>query len=237
MSADDAVDFVRRYALSRDMEIGRRTVLVEGTSDVRLLQCAARLEREATGRQLLGTDFSVVAAGVGEQGGAGGVVRELMCFRGLGRTCLTPSGRPRYRFVGLVDNDRAGQDAVKWARRMDASLVEYMDLFRLWPAMPRPRNVAPESVRKVTEDENARHRGLEWELEDLLPRDFIGAFSADHEGAVTSRVGRGAEVHWEFTRDGKTRFHRFVEGNAMRVDVGRLVGVLESLRWYLGLDR
>lgn len=148
------LDYVARYAMSLGLSILPRTVLVEGTSDVDLFQLAARLEYKETGLNLIGRDLAIVAAGEADRGGTSGVIRELICLRGLARTCLLQNGRPRYRFIGLFDNDRAGKQAVRQARDIDGSLLEYKDLFRLWPVMPLPRNLDPGSVQKTFENEN-----------------------------------------------------------------------------------
>ena len=129
-----------------------------------------------TGTDLLGADLAFVAAGIGDLGGTRGVCREFMCLRGLARNCLSQDSRPRYRFIGLFDNDKAGKQAVRTARAFDTSILEYKDVFRLWPVMPLPDNLDPGTVEKAFERANARYKGLEWEIEDLLPQEFFDAF-------------------------------------------------------------
>lgn len=58
---------------------------MEGTTDAELFQLAARLERAATGVDLLDANLTILAAGSGDLGGKRGVIRELVCFRGLAR--------------------------------------------------------------------------------------------------------------------------------------------------------
>jgi hypothetical protein len=135
---DKDLDAVARYAMALGFAIRSRTVLVEGTRDVDLFQLGADLERSAGGPNLLGHDLAIVAGGEGELGGTRGVIRELIGLRAMARTCLLSSGRPRYRFIALFDNDRAGRLAVKALRELDSSILEYKDVFRLWPAMPLP---------------------------------------------------------------------------------------------------
>ena len=167
----DVVDPVALYAMYLGFVIRPRTVLVEGTTDVDLFQLAAHLERRATGIELLGGDLAFVAAGERERGGTRGVIRELVCLRGLGRASLLQNGRPRYRFIGLFDNDKAGKLAVKAARELDSTILEYKDVFRLWPVMPLSGNLDPTSLKKTFEQANSNFKGLDWELEDLLPED------------------------------------------------------------------
>jgi len=60
------LDSVALYGMALGFEIRRRTVLVEGTSDVALFETAARLELGASGIELLGGDLAFVAAGACE---------------------------------------------------------------------------------------------------------------------------------------------------------------------------
>lgn len=230
------LDSVARYAMVLGFAVRPRTVLVEGTTDVELFHLAARLEREKTGIDLLGNDLAIIAAGVGDLGGTRGVIRELVCLRGLARTCLLPNGRPRYRFIGLFDDDKAGQQAVKAARDFDRSILEYKDVFRLRPVMPLPGNLDPGTVQKTFERENACYKGLEWELEDLLPHEIVDAFLSDYPGAVARNTSMGGKVHRDLTRDGKARLHRFVKEHALRNDLSAVIEVLKAIRFYLGLQ-
>ena len=231
--ADD-LDPVARYAMSLGFRVRPRTVIVEGTTDVELFQLAARLEREATGVELLGNDLAIIAAGVGDLGGTRGVIRELVCMRGLARTHLLPNGRPVYRFIALFDDDKAGKQAVRAAKDFDTSLLECKDLFRLCPVMPRPGNLDPGTMQKAFERENAPYKGIEWEAEDLLTHDFYEAFLAEHPGTLL-KSSASEKLHRDLTADGKARLHRFVKQNAMRSDIVGVIEVLKTLRFYLGL--
>lgn len=229
------LDYVARYATALGLAVLPRTVLVEGTSDVDLFQLAARLEHDRTGLQLVGRDLAIVAAGEGDRGGTSGVIRELLSLRGLARTCLLPNGRPRYRFVGLFDNDKAGKQAVRAARDLDSSLLEYKDIFRLWPVMPVPMKLDPGSVQKTFEDANGRYTGLDWELEDLLPSDFVEVFLSDGRDALVRTTSREGKTHRDLTRDGKARLHYFTKRHAVHSDLTGVVEVLKAMRFYLGL--
>ena len=229
------LDSVARYGMEIGFAVRPRTILVEGTTDVELFQLAAKLEYAATGINLLGEDLAIVAAGVGDRGGTTGVIRELVCLRGLARTCLLPNGRPRYRFVGLFDNDRAGRDAVKTARYLDNSILEYKDVFRLWPVMPKAGNLDPGTMQKTFERENEPYKGLDWELEDLLPKSLMDGFISDFCSAVAHTNTIGDKVHRDLTRDGKAKLHRFVRLHAVLDDVRHVVEVLKTLRYYLVL--
>lgn len=229
------LDTVRRYGLALGWELRRRTVLVEGTTDVELFQLAAQLELKKTGSDLLGADLAIVAAGVGDQGGTRGVIRELVCLRGFARTCLLPNGRPRYRFIGLFDNDTAGRLAVRAARDLDTSILEFKDVFRLWPVMPSTGNLDPATLQKSFEHRNAGYKGLDWVLEDLLPGNLFDAFLAECPGAVSKTTEIGGKTHRWLTRDGKARLHYFVKCHAMHADLIAVIEVLQAIRFYLCL--
>lgn len=209
--------------------------MVEGTTDVELFQLAVRLERANSGIDLMCNDLAIVAAGERDRGGVQGVVRELVALRGMARTCLLQNGRPRYRFVGLFDNDAAGKHAVKLARDIDSSILEYKDVLRLWPIMPLPGNLDPGAVQRAFERENAGYKGLDWELEDMLPQKFIEAFLSEYPMAVSHTKSIGDKVHRDLTRDGKARLHRFVKQHAMHADLGAVVDTLNAIRHYLNL--
>ena len=229
------LDFVARYAQSLGLTVLPRTVLVEGTSDAELFELAARLEHAQTGVSLVGTDLAIAAAGEGDRGGTSGVIRELMILRGLARNYLQPNGRLHYRFVGLFDNDTAGKQAVRNARNLDRSLIEYKDMFRLWPVMPIPGSLDPTNVQLVFERANALYKGLDWELEDLLPPAFIGDFCSENPTFCARTVVVNGRAHRDFTREGKARLHRFVKTHAIRRDLVGVVDTLKALRFYLGL--
>ena len=170
-----------------------------------------------------------------DQGGTRGVIRELVCLRGLARTCLLPNGRPRYRFIGLFDNDKAGKQAVRAARDFDGTILEYKDVFRLWPVMPTFGNLDPGALQRTFEKENELYKGLEWELEDLLPAQLVTAFHSDRPEAVSHTNSIAGKVHRDLTRDGKAHFHRFIKLHALRSDLQSVIEVLKAIRFYFNL--
>lgn len=228
-------DAVRSYCESKEWSLCPRTILVEGTTDVKLFELASRLERKLTGVDLLG-GVAVVAAGEGERGGASGVGRELLIARGVAQTELGKNGRPRYRFVGLLDNDRAGQEAVRLVHGLDASALEYKDVFLLKPWMPTDGSRDPRTLKKRIEEGNKPYAGLRWELEDLVSEDFVAAFIAEHPTAVVGKEEKGGRIHRKLTRDGKARLHRFISQHAMHQDLVGVLGVIHAMRFVLGLS-
>lgn len=233
---DENLDSVERYAaMVIGTAIGQWTVLVEGATDVDLFKLAVDLELKKNNIDLLSDDLSIVSAGSGDRGGANGVIRELIALRGMARTCLLPNGSLRYRFIGLLDNDIAGKQAIKTGRNMDTSIIEYRDLFRLQPVMLLPGNLDPGTVKKSFERENADYKELHWELEDLLPQDFIEVFREDNPQAINRSNSICNKVHRDFTPDGKAQFHQFIREHANHKDLGEVINVLKAVRYYLNL--
>ena len=224
-------DLVARYAEARGWRLGRRTILVEGVTDEKLLTLAKQLEMEEDGTDLFANGLSVVAAGEGDYGGAKGVVRELSALRCMARTNLTSDGRARYRFVGLFDNDDAGRRAIAGAHGWDSGIIEYRDVFRLRPFMPRGGNLDPGELGRRFRVRNGGYEKLDWELEDLVGGDLVQSFVSEHGGVVRDIKCVGGKVHRSFTRDGKAKLHRYLGDYAMRRDVDMVVDVIRSMRY------
>jgi len=212
-----------------------RTVFVEGVTDADVFSQAVRLERTKSGTDLLVGGLVILSSGDADRGGVNGVVRELMVFRSMARTCLLPGGQPKYRFVGLFDNDHAGRLAIRTAETFDRSIIEYKDLFRLAPTMPIHTDRDPTSLRVRFEAENSQQSGLDWELEDLFPVDFVRVFLSSESQSLIRTREAGGFVHREWTKDGKARFHRFVRENALREDLVNVVELIHAIRFYLGM--
>ena len=228
-------DIVALYGQARGWSLGRRVLLVEGTTDEALFRLTRRLLLEDTGRDLFAHGLAVIAAGVGDDGGAKGLVIELHALRRISRTALTPDGRPRYRFVGLFDNDDAGRRAIAGAHAGDSSIVEYRDVFRLRPAMPREGSLDSGALRRSFRMRNAGYEHLNWELEDLISGGFLEAFLEDHPEVFVRVESMADLVHRNFGPDGKAKLHRYVRDHAMMRDLSRVADVLQSMRYYFGL--
>lgn len=233
--ADKAFDFVAQYGVSRGWKLLPRSALVEGASDVALFELANARFIQSTGKSLL-ADLAIVAAGEADRGGTKGVVRELIVLRGLAGAFLSPSGRPVYRFIGLFDNDTAGQKSVQGARGIDTSIVEYRDVFRLQPVMPRPGNIDPATLKRTFENENKLYKGLDWELEDLVAEPLMELFLEEHPTALLREARAADAIHRELTRDGKHHLVRFCQKHAALEDLKDVIGVLRALRHYLNLS-
>lgn len=231
---DETLDIVARYGISKNWQLLKRTVLVEGTSDVTLFGLAARRYFQRHQKELL-ADMAIIAAGEGERGGTNGVIRELVTLRSLAAIHLSPSGLPLYRVIGLFDSDTAGNNAVRGARGIDASIIEYRDVFRLRPAMPKDGNLDPEALQRSFERLNMPFKGLTWELEDLVGVDFMKQFLSKYPSALIRQDLISGSIHRELTRDGKRELVRFCNDNALLKDLAGIVEVLHALRHYLRL--
>ena len=231
----DDLDFVERHGLGLGLALRPRTVFVEGTSDEDLFRMAVRFEMQKTGIDLTGDGLAVLAVGVGDGGGVDSVVRLLNGFRFMAPSCLLPNGRQKYRFIGLFDDDRAGREAVRRARELDKSAIEYRDVFRIRPVMPLHGDRDPTSLQKRFETENLPYKGIDWELEDLLPESFHEAFAEGCLDGIVKVTTAGGKTHRDLTRDGKAKFHRFVKQHAVHADLHGVITTIRALRFYLGM--
>lgn len=227
------LDVVARYAASQGLQIAYKTLLVEGTTDVNLLVRAAASRNG--GAPLIGESFAVVAAGVGDRGGAAGVVRELIALRQISRAALGPNGMPLYRFAALFDNDIPGNTAVRTACGIDSSIIENRDVFKLYPVMPVAHMIEPGAIGRELVKQNQRYRGLKWEIEDSLDTQFVEYFLDEHPSALIRRDTIADKIHWELTDDGKARLHRFVHESATDADLAGPRQILLAIRSYLNV--
>jgi hypothetical protein len=184
---------------------------------------------------LLGCDLAVMIGGDGDEGGTAGVLRQLVTLRNIARTDLGPKGLPKYRFVALFDDDKAGRQAVRAAREWDRSIIEFKDVFRLRPEMPMFSHADPTVLEKRFREANEPYKNIEWEIEDMLSAPLLSAFCEEYPTAVSRESRAGDMVHRDFTRDGKARLHRFAKENAIRRDLLRVIEVLKAFRRYFGL--
>lgn len=234
--APGQTDIVAQYGVSKGWRLKPRCVLVEGTSDVALIDVAARLFEAETGRSIL-EGLAIVAAGQGDRGGTRGVIRELITLRNLSAAYLSPAGRPVYRFLGLFDDDTPGRNAVTGARSIDVSIVEYRDVLRLKPVMPATGSVDPAALKRSFDSLNASHKGINWELEDLVGKDLFALFLEDHPTALIRSSEAGGAEHRELTQDGKSKLIRFCAKHADLASLRPVVDMVHALRHYLNLSR
>ena len=231
----DDVDYIAYFAKTKKFNIRPYTIFVEGTTDVRLFEFAAKLEKEITGFDLLGDRLAIIAAGEGDEGGARGVCRELVSFKNMAKGCLLPNGRPKYRFVGLFDNDRAGRQAISDVRKTDISILEFKDVYRLWPVMPSCSNLDVDAMRKSFETENEKYKNLDWELEDLLPSSFSEIIFNENSTLRIREYRVHDKVHFEWTSDGKAKLNRLAIQYAIHKDLESVINTLRAFWQYLNI--
>ena len=211
-------------------------VIVEGTTDVALLSLAAALYYERHRTAILNDQMAILSAGKGDDGGVDGLNRRLNAARQIADADRGQDGSLRYRFIGLYDNDRAGRRGVENACNFDRRLRRCGDLFLLHPVMPLASGSDHAVLRQRFYTDNAKYRGLDWEVEDLLSERVLLAFEDDDPMAVQDVHECGDRKHREFTRDGKYRLHKFVKNYAALEDVMEVVKLIRALRGYLNLQ-
>ncbi len=226
---------VESWAHQIEWNIGKSNVIVEGTSDASLLYHARNLWLANCTRDIFGDGFAVVAAGKREDGGVDGVNRRLNAVRQLAEVDVDAEGKQRYRFIGLLDNDRAGRRALRWACEFDRRVIRYQDLFLLHPNMPRANGDPGSEVEHRARSLNEKYCNLDWEIEDLLPESLHDEFQNQFPNAILSSQSQNGRTHREFTRDGKVQFRHFVLDRAQPEDIVELVSLACALRDYLGL--
>lgn len=211
-------------------------VIVEGTSDVRLIEFTARLYRKEHGIDLFGEDFSIIAAGLGDEGGVDGINKRYQAIHQVAATESNPDIRAPHRFIALYDNDRAGRDAVRRITGFDVSIEEFSEVFLLRPIMPLKNGTNVKGMKQRFERENDSFRNLDWEIEDLLSQDLILAFEHECPDSVRHKKEVGGLIHRDFTTDGKRNLIRFVETYATLKDLSKIVELIKSLRDYCHLQ-
>jgi hypothetical protein len=209
--------------------------MVEGTSDVAYFALAARLHWAQSGASLLGTDLSIFAAGLEENGGTFGISERFPTLFNLASLDQDLKGNRRFRVIALLDDDTMGRSAVKMIAGGHRQIREYESTFRLRRVMPR-RADSTSALASQTETANAAFGRLECTIEDLLRDELCSRFLTSKPDAVDRpalTVATGTHRYW--TPSGKRMLRQFAEEQATIDDVRALVDALRSLRSYLGL--
>jgi hypothetical protein len=226
---------VEEFASKLGWRIARGNVLVEGTSDVAIIEHASRLYKQARGLDLLGQDLAVIAVGYGDDGGADGINRRLPAIRQIAAADPGPGGNIDRRFIGLYDNDSVGQRAVANICSYDSTIKKYSEVFILKPVMPLKGAVPPKKLAERFEKENIAFQGLDWEIEDLVSEELRLAFEHDYPTATRNKKEIGGRTHREMTVDGKRQLIQFVRDYAKLSDVEEVIRLIRALRDYCQL--
>ncbi|HEV7285275.1 MAG TPA: hypothetical protein VGN75_10485 [Kaistia sp.] len=216
--------------------LGSCTVIVEGTSDVEMLELARRLHRDACGVDLFADGFSVVPAGIRERGGVDGVYNMLQAARTNAALDCNPQGALRFRFIGLFDADGEGRRKYDLACQIDRyGTFPWQDVVLLHPHMPRADFFSDPSVAARATQLNAPYRGLVWEIEDVVGEDLKRRFDMSHPDVASRTTLCGDRTHRELTHDEKREFQAFVAASACIADLEGVVALIQALRSYAGL--
>lgn len=222
-------------ASKRGWSLLHGNVMVEGTSDVAYFKIASRVYELAHGKRLLGVDFSMFAAGLGDEGGTFGISERFPTLFEMASLDVDSNDKRRYRVIALVDDDKMGQAAVAGITRGHRQIIEYKTIFKLRRAMPLKAG-SPKSLAEKTKTANDNYGTLECTIEDLLDTKFIEKFIQGMPQAIYKPASVAASgVHRYWTEDGKRKLLQFTEKNATLEDMKNLVEVLKSLRSYVEL--
>lgn len=223
------------YAAMCGWSLSTGNVMVEGTSDVAYFTLAARLHQAQSGVSLLGTDLSIFAAGLDDEGGTFGISEKFPTLFNLASLDLDTNGRRRFRIIALFDDDTMGRSAVNLIACGHRQIREYESMFRLRRVMPR-RSDSAKTLRSQTDTANSDFARLECTIEDMLSDELCARFVVSRPDAVNrpaSTMATGTHRYW--TPPGKRMLREFAEKQATIDDVRSLVDALRSLRSYVGL--
>lgn len=223
---------VEDFAARLGWTIGKVNVLVEGTHDVSIVKHAASLYRSAHGVELLGTDLAVMPAGLGNEGGVQGINRRLPTLRQVAAADPSQSGKLRYRFLGLYDNDVAGRRAIAAISSYDATIKKYSEVFLLRPVMPLKGGADYRAVQHRFESDNEPYKDLDWEMEDLIDPTFLDLFEDEFPTAVRRRITIADRTHRDFTEQGKRDLVKFVQEHAALDELSDVIRLIRALRDY-----
>lgn len=229
------IGLVERYAKGKGWNVGTANVLVEGTSDVRYLRLARDLWQRESNHDLFDSGFAVFEAGLKDDGGVQGVVRELQTLRQMASQDAASLMTER-KFVGLFDNDHAGRKHARMLCEMDFRVKHYRDVFLLHPIMPVSNGVLGRELQRRAEAQNSSCEGLDWEIEDFLSEDLIREFCDVHPRALIQKQKMAGRVHHEFSRDGKGQLQAYAAKEALVEDMIEVIHLICALREYLGLE-
>jgi hypothetical protein len=213
-------------------------LIVEGSRDVRLLHLAARVERELSGENLL-HNLSIFHPGEGRAGGTYNITDMYITLRNIAEYELDANGNRKYFVFVLVDNDPQGRSLTKSLRAINSNIIEFRDIFRLYPTMPRVTNCHHQHIQQVLDRENSSCKGLDWEMEDYLSKRIWQIFIENecaNDPSLCRPVIRGDKTHRNLTDIQKGHLHRLIHNSAQYEDVENIVGILRSLRQYLKID-
>jgi hypothetical protein len=211
-------------------------VIVEGTSDAALFRRASELHNRTFGVPIIDGSFRICAAGRGDDGGVEGVNRMLVTAYQLAAADRHPNGRPRYRFVGLLDNDPAGRRGIRRLTSFTSRIQEAQDIFLLYPDMPLCDGRGMPHVRQRLRQLRDSFGDSRFEIEDLMAPSFLTRFEQSTPDAIIKKEPLGPRFHYHFSERGKVAFRKHALSEGSAEDYAGFFAVAKALRSYLGVD-
>lgn len=226
------------FAAKMGWPIRKNNILVEGESDLNYFKLADEFYTRETSRTLIGSDLAIFPTGSGDAGGTYGLLDGFPQLRNHIRLDTASDDKELFRVVVLLDNDKAGRDAMRRLMAGDTELLENRDLFLLRRVLPRGTREYYQLTRHIEQENNA-WKELDCEIEDLIHRTLIELFIEENHGCLhrtrPSVILENAH-HYEFADAVKPNLFRFVRKHAEFDQLVSVIEVLKSLRFYLRLD-
>jgi len=223
---------VAAYAEHKGWRIGRRNLLVEGTTDVAYFELASSLFAVHHGQRLLDDQFRVVAAGLYGDGGVRGVIREMLSLHGRAESDSSLPKSARIRMLPVFDDDAAGRRCFDKLTDVDFPFRPYRDVFLLKRAYPSLK-LGSDGFLDAVKDLNREWRGLDCEIEDLLSRELLAGFCDDRGDALKCPpVHLGSGHHYDFNGHCKADVLKYAQQLA---DLPEVIGIVRTLQYYRGL--
>jgi hypothetical protein len=228
-------DHVRWFAQKQGWPIKRYNVVTEGESDVRYITVADRLFRAKRGRPLLTDELSVFAVGKGLNGGARRISAVFPTLRDLIDVDLGSEGQLLFKAITLLDDDPVGREAYASLTDRCVKVRGGRDVFLLARNFPRIQKRG-EGYNQDILAANKRSRDIYCEMEDLLPQALVTSFLTSNGMDPAKQISVVDDAfHVELDNAAKGKLVQFCDRNASYDDLARIVDMVQSLRYYLGL--
>lgn len=228
--------YVAWYAEQQGWPLKKNNIIVEGDLDKAYFELSDSLYYQNTGRRLIGDELSIFPTGTGDSGGTYGICDNFPALRKIIDTDVGIDGKVTCRAVTLVDGDSAGKNAKNILTSKYSRLIECRDVFVLHRHMPRSTN-DPKTLKVQTERANQQWRQIDCEIEDLVSADLMDLFIEQEPRCLRREpFEMSGARHYEIQDGYKGSMCRFVKENAIYEDVGLIIDVLRSMRFYLGLN-
>lgn len=223
---------VAAYAAKKGWSIGRRNLLVEGTLDVAYFELASSLFAKRHGLHLVDDQFRVVAAGLFDDGGVGGVVRELITLHGMAVSDQALPKAARVRMLPVFDDDHAGRRCFGKLTDPDFPFRPFHDVFLLKRAYPSLM-LGSSGYRDAVKELNREWFDLDCEIEDLLDRTLLDGFCDERPDALKIKpIHRGIAHHYDFKGGCKGDLLKY---SRQLADLPEVVGLVRMLQHFRGL--